>query len=303
MSTPREPADRPSERPIAATGDTIAVPTAERADAAYTGVDRDGDGVDDRREAVVDRDGDGVADRRATVVDRDGDGVDDRREALVDRDGDGVDDRREAVVDRDTDGDGVADRPHAELAAERKQVAAREREAFGGVKVGAAFFGWLAAFGLATLLTALLAATGAALGLGVEDVDAAAGQVGLDAGTIGWIGAIALLLILFLAYYCGGYVAGRMARFNGVVQGLAVWVWALVIAIVMALLGVVIGSRFDVFADLNFFPRLPVSEGDLTMAGIVTAIVVAIASLGGAILGGKAGTHYHRKVDRAGFGA
>lgn len=287
MSTPREPADRPSERPIAATGDTVATPTTERTDAAYTGVDRDGDGIDDRREAVVDRDGDGVDDRREAVVDRDGDGVDGRHAAVVDRDGDGVDDRREAGA----------------LAAERRQVAAREREAFGGVKVGAAFFGWLTAFGMATLLTALLAATGAALGLGVEDVDAAADAVGLDGETIGWIGAIALLVILFLAYYCGGYVAGRMARFNGVVQGLAVWVWALVIAIVVALLGVVIGSRFDVFADLNFFPRIPLSEGDLTVAGIVTAVVVAIASLGGAILGGKAGTHYHRKVDRAGFGA
>jgi len=204
----------------------------------------------------------------------------------------------------DRDADDVHARPHAaDRAAERKVVAAREREAFGGVKIGASFFGWLTAFGMATLLTALLAATGAALGLGVEDVDAAADQVGLDAGTIGWIGAIALLVILFLAYYCGGYVAGRMARFNGLVQGLAVWVWALVIAIIVALLGVVIGSRFDVFADLNFFPRLPLSEGDLTVAGIITAIVVAIASLGGAILGGKAGTHYHRKVDRAGFGA
>ena len=164
------------------------------------------------------------------------------------------------------------------------------------MKVGAAFFGWLTAFGTATILTALLAATGAALGLGAEDVEAAADQVGLDAGTIGWIGAIALLVILFVAYYCGGYVAGRMARFNGVVQGLAVWVWALVIAIVVALLGVVVGSQYDVFADLNIFPRIPLSEGDLTMAGIATAVAVAVASLGGAVLGGKAGTHYHRKV-------
>ena len=38
------------------------------------------------------------------------------------------------------------------------------------------------------------------------------------------------------------------------------------------------------------------------MAGIATAVAVAVASLGGAVLGGKAGTHYHRKVDRAGFG-
>ncbi len=291
------------------------MPAPERRDAAYTGVDRDRDGIDDRREPGMgrDRDGDGIDDRREVGVDRDHDGIDDRREAGVDRDGDGIDDHRALGLDRDGDGiddrrevaadDDMRARPHAaDLAAERHEVAAREREAFGGVKIGASFFGWLTAFGMATLLTALLAATGAALGLGVEDVDAAADQVGLDAGTIGWIGAIALLLILFLAYYCGGYVAGRMARFNGVVQGLAVWVWALVIAIVVALLGVVIGSRFDVFADLNFFPRLPLSEGDLTVAGVITAIVVAIASLGGAILGGKAGTHYHRKVDRAGFG-
>jgi len=48
--------------------------------------------------------------------------------------------------------------------------------------------------------------------------------------TVGWIGAIALLVVLFVAYFSGGYVAGRMARFNGLKQGLAVWVWALVIA-------------------------------------------------------------------------
>jgi hypothetical protein len=43
-----------------------------------------------------------------------------------------------------------------------------------------------------------------------------------------------------------------------------------------------------VFADLNIFPRIPLSEGDLTMAGIATAVAVAVASLGGAVLGGKA---------------
>ena len=279
MSNPRDPADHHPERPATEGGDTTTLPAADRSDARHIAPDRDGVGVDDRREVA------------GPVVDRDGDGVDDRREVagpVVDRDADGVDDRREVGADPTAD---------------RREVVAREREAFGGVKVGAAFFGWLTAFGTATILTALLAATGAALGLGAEDVEAAADQVGLDAGTIGWIGAIALLVILFVAYYCGGYVAGRMARFSGIVQGLAVWVWALVIAIVVALLGVVVGSQYDVFADLNVFPRIPLSEGDLTLAGIVTAVVVALASLGGAILGGKAGTHYHRKVDRAGFEA
>ena len=37
-------------------------------------------------------------------------------------------------------------------------VVARERAAFGGVKWGSAFFGWLTAMGLAVVLTALLAA-------------------------------------------------------------------------------------------------------------------------------------------------
>ena len=48
-------------------------------------------------------------------------------------------------------------------------------------------------------------------------------------------------MILFVAYYCGGYVASRMARFNGMKQGIAVWVWALVVAIIVAILGAVVG--------------------------------------------------------------
>jgi len=221
----------------------------------------------------------------ATPVDRDRNGVDDRRET-IDRDRDGVDDRREAVEDRNID---------------RREVVAREREAFGGVKVGSAFFGWLTATGTAVILTALLAATGAALGLGIIESDTAVDDAAVDAETVGWVGAIALLVILFVSYYCGGYVAGRMARFNGMIQGIAVWVWALVIAIVVALVSVVIGSQYDVLGNLNVFPRFPVAEGDLTVAGIVTTILVLVASLGGAILGGKMGTRYHRKVDRAGF--
>ena len=236
----------------------------------------------------VDRNRDGIDDRSQTV-DRDADGVDDRREAVtVDRDADGVDDRREAVA-------------HDRNLVDRRDVAAREREAFGGVKVGAAFFGWLTAFGTAVILTAILAATGAALGLGIAESDTAADDAAVDAETVGWVGAIALLVILFVAYYAGGYVAGRMARFNGIRQGIAVWVWALVIAIIVALAGVVLGSQYDIFGELNVFPRIPIAEGDLTVAGIITTIVVILASLGGAILGGKAGTHYHRKVDRAGY--
>lgn len=43
---------------------------------------------------------------------------------------------------------------------------------------------------------------------------------------MGMVGIIVLGVIVLVAYYCGGYVAGRMARFDGMKQGLAVWLWA-----------------------------------------------------------------------------
>ena len=229
----------------------------------------------------------------ANPADLDRNGVRDDRE-YADRDRNGVPDDRERRAVRD-------ERPIADPAV-RAAVVQRERDRFGGIKFGSAFFGWLTAVGVTVLLTALLAATGAALGLGTLGgaVDEAAAE---NVETIGIVGIIALIVILFVAYFAGGYVAGRMARFNGMKQGLAVWLWAIVIAVVAALIGAVAGSQYDVFANLNAFPRVPVNEGALTVTGIVTLILVILASLGGAILGGKAGTRYHRKVDAAGFGA
>jgi hypothetical protein len=93
-----------------------------------------------------------------------------------------------------------------------------------------------------------------------------------------------------------------MARFNGALQGLTVWLWAVVIAIVVAILTAIAGSRYDILGNVNGFPRIPMDAADLTTAGIITAIVIAVVSLGGALLGGIAGMRYHRHVDRAGLG-
>ncbi|WP_227497371.1 hypothetical protein [Planctomonas psychrotolerans] len=187
---------------------------------------------------------------------------------------------------------------------DRHSVVAREKEQFGGIKFGSAFFGWLAATGTAVILTALVAGAGAAIGLGaVEDADAAADVAAANAETVSLIGAIALIVILFVAYYCGGYVAGRMARFDGAKQGFAVWLWAIVIAIIFAIVGAIAGSNLNVLANLNSFPRIPINEGDLTTASIITAVIVAAAALIGAVLGGLAGMRFHRKVDKAGLGA
>src|ERR671920_1574542 len=120
---------------------------------------------------------------------------------------------------------------------------ARQHDRFGGIKWGAAFFGWLSANGLAVLLVALLSAAGVAIGLtqGVPSTDEAVQQ----ADTIGIAGGIALLVVLFLAYFAGGYVAGRMARFDGAKQGLAVWIIGLLVVLVLAAVGVGLGSEYN----------------------------------------------------------
>jgi hypothetical protein len=186
---------------------------------------------------------------------------------------------------------------------DRDEVVSREKDRYGGIKIGSAFFGWLTAIGMALLLTALLAAAGTAVGLATDtQVGEAVDQATNDPGTVGVAGAIALGVILFLAYYCGGYVAGRMARFNGARQGVAVWLWAVLIAVAVAILGAIAGDEYDVLARLNSVPRVPVNEGDVSTAGLVALAIVAVVSLVGAILGGLAGMRFHRKVDRAGLG-
>jgi MFS family permease len=179
-----------------------------------------------------------------------------------------------------------------------RDAVAAQHARFGGIKWGAAFFGWLSANGLAVILIAMLSAGGVALGL-AQNVDTA-NEAANKASEIGIGGGIAVLVVLFLAYLAGGYVAGRMARFDGVRQGLAVWLVGLIIVIVLAAAGAILGAKYNVLANLNL-PRIPVDEGTATTAGIITLVAILLVTLLGAILGGKLGDRFHRRVDRAGF--
>jgi amino acid transporter len=184
----------------------------------------------------------------------------------------------------------VERRPTAET---MRDVRARQREEYGGINWGAAFFGWLVAVGVAVLLTGLLAAAGAAIGL-TEPAS------GTPDETLSLTGAIVLLAVLALAYYCGGYVAGRMSRFDGVRQGIGAWVVGLLITICAAILAVVAGSEYNVVESANL-PRLPVGDETLTTGGAIATAAIVLGTLLFSALGGIAGARYHRKVDRAGF--
>ena len=161
-----------------------------------------------------------------------------------------------------------------------------------------AFFGWLSAMGFTVLLVAIASAAGVALGYTAADTDAS----NPDAETVGLVGAIVLLVIIGLGYYAGGYVAGRMARFDGARQGVGVWIIGLLVTVGLAVAGWAFGSEYNVLSDLNM-PRIPVEEGDATTAGIIALAAVLLVTLFAAISGGKVGERYHRKVDRAGIDA
>jgi hypothetical protein len=169
----------------------------------------------------------------------------------------------------------------------------RQRDEFGGVNWGASFFGWLVAVGVAALLVSILVAAGAAVGLTESDVTNAADEI-----TLG--GAIALIAVLMIAYYTGGYVAGRMSRFDGGRQGLATWAIGLIVTVALALAAVILGDEYNVLEQLNL-PSLPVGDETLATGGAIALAAIAVGSAIAAMAGGKVGERYHRRVDRAGF--
>jgi hypothetical protein len=182
---------------------------------------------------------------------------------------------------------------------DQRRVEAREqqrREAYGGFNWGADFFGWLVAVAVAILLSGIVAAIAAAVGSAFSVTQHAAER---DAGSIGIGTGIALLLVLMIGYFTGGYVAGRMSRYDGGRQGLGVWIIGLVVTIVVAVIGAAFGSQYDPLQRVNL-PTLPVPTDAATVGGLITLAAVVVGTLIAAVFGGKLGNRYHTKVDRVG---
>jgi hypothetical protein len=177
-----------------------------------------------------------------------------------------------------------------------RDVRARQRDEYGGTNWGAAFFGWLVAIGVAVILLSILSAAGTAFGLS----DVSESEAKANAETIGLVGGILLIAVLAIAYYCGGYVSGRMSRFDGGRQGFGTWAIGLIVTIVLAVAGWVFGSEYNVLEQLNL-PRIPVDEGTLTSGAAIALVAVVVITLLAAMGGGKAGERYHRKIDRLAY--
>lgn len=190
------------------------------------------------------------------------------------------------------------------IPADAKQRYRTQHELFGGVHWGAAFFGWLSANGLAVLLVTIVSAAGVALELtrpGSVDRQWAREQMaGTNTETIGLVGGLAVLAVVALAYYAGGYVAGRMSRFDGTRQGFAVWLIGFLVVLAAAVIASVFGNQYDILARLDL-PRIPVDEGTATRGAVLALVSVMLVSALAAAVGGKAGERYHRRIDRSPF--
>ena len=209
---------------------------------------------------------------------------------------------------RDANGDGmgdssdrtaVADRPATTPVTGReaaREVRARQRAEYGGLNWGAAFFGWLVTVGMAAILLGLLSAAGTAFGL----TDVSDAEARTNAETIGLVGGILLVAVLAIAYYFGGYVSGRMSRFDGGRQGFGTWAIGVTVTIVLAVAGALFGADYNVLDALGL-PNIPIDRGTLTVGAAVALAAVLVLSLLTAMGGGKAGERYHRKIDRFGY--
>ena len=194
--------------------------------------------------------------------------------------------------------------PHSEAAAppvpaENGYHPGRQRERFGGVNWGAGLFGWMVSVFVGALLLGAVAAAVTGLDLGGEMVDGQAAEP----TTPGLVAAASLSAALVVAYYTGGYVAGRMSRFDGGKQGVAVWLISLLLTGAGVGAGLLLGPRLMDPDGLGLPPLLPpVLPGDLAaMQAAVAGVTALLSSLLAAVAGGKVGCRYHRKVDDAAY--
>lgn len=157
---------------------------------------------------------------------------------------------------------------------------------YGGFDAGASIAGALTALGVTVLLGGLLG------GIGTIGY-----QLDLERGTdeLSAAGLAGGLVTLVVAFLVGGWVAGRIARYDGGRNGLMTAVWFILAAAALAVLGAWLGDRYDVFSDL----RVPqwFDDNATTTTAVVSGVVTAIVMLGAGFVGGLIGARYHARAD------
>jgi hypothetical protein len=186
-------------------------------------------------------------------------------------------------------------RGYFEAAEERED---RLRDMYGGVDWLASFLGFifvLVAGSFFSLVAGLVVAP-----LGVS-MDLAGSEIGPAAIT----GLVLVAILVFLTYFFGGYVAGRLARFDGGRNGAMLLLWTGVTVLVLALINAVlsgflpegISEDIDILIQNFLFSTIGGLSG-LGIAGVLIFVGALLVALVGGFLGGRLGSRYHAEIDR-----
>ncbi len=186
-------------------------------------------------------------------------------------------------------------RGYFEAADERED---RLRDMYGGVDWLASFLGFIFTLvaGAFFSLTAglVLAPLGFTLDLGGAEIGAAV-----------ITGLVLVGILVFLAYFFGGYVAGRLARFDGGRNGAMLLLWSFLAVAVLALAGGILSGVLPAgiaggirnFVQNNVLATIG-SLAELGVVGIIVAVGGLLLALLGGFLGGRLGSRYHSEIDR-----
>jgi hypothetical protein len=165
------------------------------------------------------------------------------------------------------------------------------REAgLGRLSLPSVLAGVLVAYGAFAVLAALVGTVAAAIGLNTD-------LNRNDWAALGVGSAIAVAVVLLLAYLFGGYVAGRMARRAGLLNGLAVFLLALLLVAVVAAVAASQTDAGTIGSNLRSL-GIPTTGAEWGKAGTVAGIGSLAAMLLGALLGGVLGERWHSKLTR-----
>ena len=170
------------------------------------------------------------------------------------------------------------------------------RERFGGADIVAGILGMFTALGVLVFLGALLAAGegGISYQLNQIDVDGNLQEVEV-------VGAIVAILVILASFFAGGWAAGRMARYDGGVNGVGAALWFIFVVAIFGALGVWFDQKYNAFGSVDLLPDWfgQIGADDLTLKAVAGALAGIVAALLGGYIGGEVGEAYHRDVDAA----
>ncbi len=173
----------------------------------------------------------------------------------------------------------------------------RLRNMYGGIDWLASLLGFVFAAVAGAVLGAIAGVVLGPLGLSPDLSDAL--------GTAAITGLVLLGLLIFLTYLFGGYVSGRLARFDGGRNGAMLLLWTLALALLAVLAGgilsgflpTIISESIRGFIQNNVLSTIG-NLSRLGTVGILVAVGAVLAALLGGFFGGRLGSRYHAQIDR-----